>query len=729
MFAVKHLQLAPLGAGDLIDRTVRLYRRHFGALVRASTPPVIVSAVGTVLWSVSVRSLGVTASEGRAAGYFFGALAGAAVYVLGLLAQLVVVGGASRNLVMHLLWGEPVTARLIYRSVRSRLKGLFWATVVVLFWLFISTVAATAAGLLLLLPGFAGVSLILVLTSAAGAEWVGPLAGVLLGLASAALMLFVFFLVAGRVAYVPQVLMVEGRGVFDSVGRSAELARGNVRRLTAMFLFTGFAWYAAAMLLLVPLGWYAYLNGVDPLGMDPTRTPVWYTVSSQVLWQVSTVLLAPVWMMGLSLLYVDERVRHEGYDIELLAAQVFGEMPAVPAGLNAPLAPAIAAPRAPAPRAPSPPERPAGSILGLCLLLAVLASGASAQPSRGARGVATLADYRGRVGAAVAPLEELAEAYARVRQSEKYEVWSKEGFNSDFIVELPKRKQETLARVGKLLPARERVEGLGGAGEVDNGWVQEALAGLESEKDSEALAAGLRALAGRLRALEARLGELDASAREGLDRDAERGRLNSILRRPEFDRQAPKQQSALERMIEDFAEWWSGLFPRRARVAPGGSPRVSMLMLGLVGGLCLAVLAYVGRRLWLRRGAGWGPRGLKRGARVVLGERVEADQTAADLLDEAERLARAGELRGAIRKAYVALLCELGDRGVVRLAQHKTNRDYLDAVRRAARPALYTELLPLTNAFELHWYGLRPATDADWQGFKTRCRTVLDGGR
>jgi hypothetical protein len=76
-------------------------------------------------------------------------------------------------------------------------------------------------------------------------------------------------------------------------------------------------------------------------------------------------------MMGLSLLYVDERVRHEGYDIELMAAQVFGEMPAVPAGLNAPLAPAIAAPQGPPPRPPAPPAPPAaeertpGSILGL----------------------------------------------------------------------------------------------------------------------------------------------------------------------------------------------------------------------------------------------------------------------------------------------------------------------------------------------------------------------------
>jgi hypothetical protein len=365
------------------------------------------------------------------------------------------------------------------------------------------------------------------------------------------------------------------------------------------------------------------------------------------------------------------------------------------------------------------------------LLLASLTPAAAAQPATArssheqSRGAATLADYRGRLGEAVAPLEELAESYALARKSEKYEVWSKEGFNSDFIVELPKKREETFAKVRVLLPPREKVERGGGAGEVDNRWVHEALGRLESERDYDKVAAGLRALAGRLRALEARLLELDAAARAAADRDAERGRLNSILRRPEFDRQAPKQRGALERMIEDFVGWLSGLFPKGARMSPGGSPRVSMLTLMVVGVLCFAMLAYLARLVWLRRGAGRSSLGRRREARVVLGERLEADQTAADLLDEAERLARAGEPRGAIRKAYVALLCELGDRGVLRLAQHKTNRDYLDAVRRAARPSLYTEMLPLTSDFELHWYGLRAASDADWQSFKRRCRTAM----
>jgi hypothetical protein len=369
--AVKHLQLAPLGAGDLIDRTVRLYRRHFGALIRATVPPIIVAAAGWVLLIVCLRAMSAAASEGRVAVYFLGALAGLAVYVFGVLAQLTVLGGASRNLVMHLLWGEPVTARLIYRSVRSRFWGLFWASAVVLLWLFISGAAGLFAAIIVWTVALFGVGLMASGAPGAGVQWFALIFFLVMFVGGLLLMLFVFFLVAGRVAYVPQVLMVEGRGVLDSIGRSSGLARGNLRRLMGMFLFTGFAWYSAGMLLLAPLFWFAYLNGVNPLVLDATRLPAWYTVSSAALWQVSTILLAPVWMMGLSLLYVDERVRHEGYDIELLAAQVFGEMPSVPRGLHAPLTPAIAAPRQPRPAPDAPAqtaetkERPPGSVLGL----------------------------------------------------------------------------------------------------------------------------------------------------------------------------------------------------------------------------------------------------------------------------------------------------------------------------------------------------------------------------
>jgi hypothetical protein len=337
----------------------------------------------------------------------------------------------------------------------------------------------------------------------------------------------------------------------------------------------------------------------------------------------------------------------------------------------------------------------------------------------------TLADYRARVRASVAPLLELASLCELVKQSEKPEVWSKEGFNSDFVMELPKKERETFAKVRGLLPPKERVEWGGSFIEVDNSWLQAALNESEKIGDYEKRAMALRGVAGRLRALEAGLAEAEG-ARESEDKDAERGRLNAILHDPAFNRDTRQQGGALGRLVERFFEWVSSLFRgSRRSITPGASPRVSRLAQLVILLLCLVVIAYVARLLWLRRARGPRTLKLRREPRIILGERLEADQTAADLLDDAERLARAGDLRGAIRKAYVALLCELGDRGIVRLARHKTNRDYLDAVRRAAPTRLYTEMLPLTFDFELHWYGLQDASDSDWESFKTRCLKAL----
>jgi len=339
---VSQLQLAPLGAGDLIDRTVRLYRRNLTALIRASAPPVVVSTVGAVAWSSGVRAIALAETGERLAAYVVITIIGILLWLTGNLLHVIVMGGASRNLVMHLLWDEPVSARSIYRAVRSRFWGLLGATI-------------TVGLLVVICAGFAifGWYIVVVvavlfgvwMTQQTGAPWVMAVVGIVLSVASLGGALYLFFLLAGRLAYVPQVMLVEGKGVFASVGRSAQLSRGNVRRLMAMFMFTTFTTYSALMLLLLPLGWFGYLNGVDPFSLDATDWPVWYAVGRQVLAQLSTILLAPVWMLGLSLLYVDERVRHEGYDLELQAARAFGDMPTLPGGTLTPLTPAISDPQ------------------------------------------------------------------------------------------------------------------------------------------------------------------------------------------------------------------------------------------------------------------------------------------------------------------------------------------------------------------------------------------------
>jgi hypothetical protein len=350
------LALAPLGAGDLIDRAVRLYRRHFLTLIRIAAPPVLVSATGSTFTTIAFREIGATPSSSRLLLYLLMLFGGALVIASGSLFSLIVMGGATRNLVAHLLWDEPVSFRTTYRAVKSRFWGLLWASILVAAWLgFCGWLAITAFYLVF--------ALLLMVTFAFGSVMPTWITGIFTGLGTFTAIVagvILFFWLAGRMAYVPQAMLVEGRTVTSAIGRSFSLASGNARRLMAMTLFTLFATYSALALLIIPLGWYGWLNGVDisPIG---STWPAWYSIGYEVILQCSHILLAPIWMLGLSLLYVDERVRHEGYDIELMAARHLSEMPQLP-GVMSPFAPALVTRTA---KFVPPAPMPAQSVLGL----------------------------------------------------------------------------------------------------------------------------------------------------------------------------------------------------------------------------------------------------------------------------------------------------------------------------------------------------------------------------
>jgi hypothetical protein len=354
--------------------------------------------------------------------------------------------------------------------------------------------------------------------------------------------------------------------------------------------------------------------------------------------------------------------------------------------------------------------------------LALLVPHARAAAERGARESAhasTIVQYRSRVRGAAEALEGLAAFFEKSGRDDEPE-WrdTEHGGAREFEA----RQRAALERARTLLPPKERVEWAGGRVEVDNSWLHTALDEYAQSDDDEKRAASLRLISERLRALEARLAEPEGEAAAAQDKDAERGRLNSILRGEEFN--AAPQGNALQNLFEGIRDWFRSRMPSFGG-GPAPNPRLSMLAQVIVIALCVLVLAYVARRVWSGRARELKSLRLRRRPRVILGERLEADATPADLLAAAEALARAGDLRGAIRKAYVALLCGLGDAGVVRLAQHKTNRDYLDAVRRSAPRRFYAEMLPLTLGFEQHWYGLRDATDEDWHDYNARCRRAL----
>jgi hypothetical protein len=336
-----NLSIVPLGAGDLIDRAVRFYRKNFWTFVWIAAPPVLIGMIISVCWLMIGRrlfSFGAGLDEFEQSLYYiFLWLGNVLIWLVQTVATLTVMGGASRNFVRHLLFGEPVTFRETYKNARRRFFGLVGASVLITALLGVAVTAIIYFGLIV---GALGIVII-----AGFFSFFPPLAFILaaaVGIAAGFVTLWLAFLVISRFVYVPQIITVEERGVFSAIGRSASLASGNVRRLAALFIFTTAAAYSALAILYVPLGWYAWANGIEIFGFDPDATPVWYQIAGQVISQSSLILLSPVWMIGLCLLYVDERVRHEGYDIELMAARRLGEIPDVPPDFVNPLQPALA---------------------------------------------------------------------------------------------------------------------------------------------------------------------------------------------------------------------------------------------------------------------------------------------------------------------------------------------------------------------------------------------------
>src|ERR1041384_8814079 len=129
---------------------------------------------------------------------------------------------------------------------------------------------------------------------------------------------------------------------------------------------------------------------------------------------------------------------------------------------------------------------------------------------------------------------------------------------------------------------------------VDNTWLHEALSEYEKTNNQTKRAAILLRVAERLRAIEERLKEIESAKTAASDKDANKGRLAEILRRPEYIQTAP-ESSALDRLLERFFRWLSRLFPKAKPVEPGGSQLLSGIAQLLVVGVCVAVIALL---LW-----------------------------------------------------------------------------------------------------------------------------------
>jgi len=162
--------------------------------------------------------------------------------------------------------------------------------------------------------------------------------------------------------------------------------------------------------------------------------------------------------------------------------------------------------------------------------------------------------------------------------------------------------------------------------------------------------------------------------------------------------------------VGDFLDW---VFDRQMPVPEGsllsfrGVARTALVVLAAVLAVVLAWFLY---RTWrVRRAAA-----VDAAATVPLAPRLEDENTLADELPEdawvdlAREMAAKGDFRLAARALFLALLARLSEHGYIRIARHKSNRDYareLHTRALAQGDGVEAAFHDSTRVYEAVWYG------------------------
>lgn len=264
--------LRPLGAGELLDAAFRIYRSRFKTLILAviipTLPLVVISTL--VTWSTRPSSsvdptTGMVVTDGDLGDmYLF--LAGMLVTVLVAVVSTSIATAACYRAISGVYLGDDATWRESLRFAVDRLGGVLGLTIITFF--------GTVVGLLFCLVG------VLVPTT--------------------------FWAVA------MPVLLVEGLGPINALERSWYLVRGT-------------AWRVLGLVLLALV-----LSMVFQSVVSAPAIALVFTESSTVLSEVVTgisqfiasVLVTPFTAAFTMALYVDLRVRKEGFDLVLWARRL-----------------------------------------------------------------------------------------------------------------------------------------------------------------------------------------------------------------------------------------------------------------------------------------------------------------------------------------------------------------------------------------------------------------------
>ena len=287
--------LQPLRTAQLLDRAVHLFRRHFLFFVLLCLPAVVfVAGTGELIR----RAFSVIYRE-RSVQIFF-------AWIFQIVAYAAAFGGTSALVVFGLRdieSSKPYSAMGCYRAASVhwlRIAGIQILVALRLIGIFFVGVVAPSIALGFALkhyPRFIS----------AFAAWRLILGfGVLLLVAVAMVWMVHSF---AKHAFASACCVVENSGTWASLKRSRKLTKGARRRIWTMFFF--------ALCLFIPLSSAAELPAVltgDWAAHHKTLYESWTLLASMFAMAIS----APIVVIGTVLIYYDQRVRREAFDVQTL---------------------------------------------------------------------------------------------------------------------------------------------------------------------------------------------------------------------------------------------------------------------------------------------------------------------------------------------------------------------------------------------------------------------------
>jgi len=277
--------LRPLTTGEILDHAFGLFRQLFVPLVIVQ---VLCSAVPLLLNLYGV------ASESRSL------LATLATYlvafVLGSLAS-----AATAYIIADNYLGRPLGAGDALRRALPRIGDVMVLSLGVGF----VVVIAAAPALLVIAAGSAFAMLAGTEGAAAGAG-----GGLLLMLAGLGLLVLPFAVFSGLSIATPA-LVLEDVPAGRAMSRSWQLTRGSRLRIIGLL-------FVVMIIVAIPVFGIGVVGGVMMGGEESRAGMIFYTALTGVI----SLLVTPLLYCVLTLLYYDMRVRKEGYDLEILAAEL-----------------------------------------------------------------------------------------------------------------------------------------------------------------------------------------------------------------------------------------------------------------------------------------------------------------------------------------------------------------------------------------------------------------------